>query len=250
MAIASFGPFHVNWLHYYPELWRGVLRTVAYTLGSFAGAVALGLILALMRRSRSRIARTVSTIYIEALRNTPLLTEIFVVYFGLGSIGLKLSVFASGTISLLAFYAAYLAEIFRGALAAVPPGQMEAGQALGLSEMATLRKIVLPQAARVALPGTATMFVDCLKSTSLLVTIAAAELMTVGQLIAAATFRAMEVYLVIGAIYFLLAFPLSRLLMVLERKIERGDPITPGRRQLRRMVVAGAGLGPAGSGIG
>jgi polar amino acid transport system permease protein len=143
------------------------------------------------------------------------------------------------------FYAAYLSEIFRSALGGVHAGQREGAQALGMSRMRTFRTVVLPQAVRLALPGTSTMLVDLLKSTSLLVTIAAGELMSQAQLIASETFRAMEVYLVIAALYFAVCYPLSQLLLLLERKVAAGVALTPGRR--RRLARARALLETTGS---
>ena len=113
-----------------------------------------------------------------------------------------------------------------------------------MSRMRSFRQVIMPQALRLALPGTATMGVDLLKSTSLLVTIAAGELMSQAQLIASETFRAMEVYLVIAAIYFAVCYPLSQLLLLLERKVRAGTPLTPGRRRrvrkTRALLAAGA----------
>jgi len=147
-------------------------------------------------------------------------------------------VFAAGTLSLVVFYAAYLSEIFRSAIAGVHPGQREAAQALGLSQVATFVRVVFPQALRQALPGTNTMLVDLLKSTSLLVTISAAELMSQAQLITSATFRALEVYLVVAAIYFALCYPLSQALLWLERRVRAGTPLSPRRRRRLRTAAA------------
>ncbi|WP_037886394.1 ABC transporter permease subunit, partial [Streptomyces sp. NRRL S-646] len=132
----------------------------------------------------------------------------------------------------------YLSEIFRAAISGVHAGQTEAGEALGLGKAGIFAHVVLPQAVRQALPGTNTMLVDLLKSTSLLVTVSAAELMSEGRLITSATFRALEVYLVISAIYFALCYPLSQSLLLLERKVRAGVPLSPRRR--RRMRAARA----------
>ena len=180
----------VQWGLYTSDLFSALLKTLEYTVLGFVGAVLLGLALALMRRSQTRVVRLPAGIYTELFKNIPLLAIIFITYFGLGSIGLRLSALAAGSLSLVIFYAAYLSEIFRAALGGVPPGQQEGAQALGMSRMRTFRQVIMPQALRLALPGTATMGVDLLKSTSLLVTIAAGELMSQAQLIASETFRA------------------------------------------------------------
>ena len=232
------GVFKVHWSDYSSDLLQGLIKTLEYTVGGFAGAAALGLVLALMRLSSLRLLRAPAAIYTELFKNIPLLAIIFLTYFGLASQGVKLSVFAAGTLSLIIFYAAYLSEIFRGAIGGVHPGQQEAAEALGLSRRSTFAHVVFPQALRSALPGTNTMLVDLLKSTSLLVTISAAELMSQGQLIASETFRALEVYVVISILYFALCYPLSQGLLWFERQIRGGVPLTPPRR--RRMRIARA----------
>jgi polar amino acid transport system permease protein len=230
--------FHVHWSDYTPDLVQALIKTVEYTVASFIGAALLGLVLALLRLSPTRLLRIPAAVYTELFKNVPLLAIIFLTYFGLASEGIKLGVFEAGCLSLIVFYAAYLSEIFRSAIGGVHHGQREAAEALGLSRWATFAHVVFPQALRSALPGTNTMLVDLLKSTSLLVTISAAELMSQGQLIASETFRALEVYAVISAIYFALCYPLSQALLWFERQVRAGVPLLPRRR--RRMQAARA----------
>ena len=141
------------------------------------------------------------------------------------------------------FYAAYLSEIFRGGLQGIAAGQREAAHALGLSEREVLTRVVMPQAVRLVMPATTTMLVDMLKSTSLLITISAAELMTAGQLIASATFRAMEVYFVIGVIYFAMCYPLSMASLWLERRLKAGSAAVTAPSPPHRPGPAGAASG-------
>ena len=234
--LASFGPFRVDWISWAPTLGNGILKTLEFTFASFVGAVVAGLLLALMRESSVPPVRWLARIY----------TEIFLVYFGLASLGLRLSVFEAGCASLIVFYAAYLSEIFRGGLQGIAAGQREAAHALGLSEREVLTRVVVPQAVRLVLPATTTMLVDMLKSTSLLITISAAELMTVGQLIASTTFRAMEVYFVIGVVYFAMCYPLSMVSLWLERRLKAGTPLSPRRRHLIAQVRLAMPAGAAG----
>jgi polar amino acid transport system permease protein len=223
--------FEVPWSDYAPALWKGLQLTLLYTVIGFAGAAVFGLLLALLRLSKSRILRVPAALYTEIFKNIPLLAIIFIIYFGLASIGIKLGAIEAGSLSLILFYAAYLSETFRAAIAGVHAGQQEAAEALGLGRISTFQLVIFPQALRLALPGTNPFLVDLLKSTSLLVTISAAELMSVGRLITSATFRALEVYLVIAAIYFCLCYPLSQGLLWLERKVRAGIPLTPRRRR-------------------
>jgi polar amino acid transport system permease protein len=228
--------FNIEWGDYTSDLLDGLIKTVEYTIVSFAGAALLGLVLALMRLSKVRAVRAPAAIYTELFKNIPLLAIIFLTYFGLPSQGVRLSVFQAGALSLIIFYAAYLSEIFRAAIAGVHGGQREAAEALGMSRGATFAQVIFPQALRSALPGTNTMLVDLLKSTSLLVTISAAELMSQGQLIASETFRALEVYVVIAALYFALCYPLSQGLLWFERQIRAGVPLAPRRRRRLRQA--------------
>jgi polar amino acid transport system permease protein len=227
--------FHVDWGSYAPDLFRALIRTLELTVVSFVGASLIGLVTAVVRLSHTPF-RFVAAVYTELFKNIPTLVPIFVVYFGLASVGWVLGTFAAGCLALALFYGSYLAEIFRGGLQGVPPEQTEAAQACGLSRARTLFHVVLPQAFRLALPGTSTMLVDLLKGTSLLVTISASELFTEGTLITANSFRALEVYLVIGAIYFCLCYPLSQFMLRLERTVARGTPIFPSRRLIWKRV--------------
>ena len=230
--------FEIEWSDYTSDLGSALLKTLEFTVAGFTGAALLGLLLALMRLSPTRALRLPAAIYTELFKNIPLLAIIFLIYFGLPSQGIRLNVFAAGTLSLVVFYAAYLSEIFRAAIAGVHGGQQEGAEALGLGRWATFAHVVFPQALRSALPGTNTMLVDLLKSTSLLVTIAAAELMSQGQLIASETFRALEVYLVIAALYFVLCYPLSQGLLWFERQIRDGVALLPRRRRRLRLAQA------------
>jgi polar amino acid transport system permease protein len=230
--------FSVPWSDYSSDLLKALIKTIEYTVASFIGAALLGLVLAMLRLSPVRLLRVPAAVYTELFKNVPLLAIIFLTYFGLASQGVKLGVFEAGCLSLIIFYAAYLSEIFRSAIAGVHGGQQEAAEALGLSRRATFAHVVFPQALRSALPGTNTMLVDLLKSTSLLVTISAAELMSQAQLIASETFRALEVYAVISAIYFALCYPLSQGLLWFERQIRAGVPLLPRRRRRLRAARA------------
>src|SRR3989440_10341115 len=241
-------PFHVHWSEWTGQLLAGLLRTLEYTAVAFVAAAVLGLVLALMRMSRIRLVRLPAAIYTELFKNIPLLVIVFVLYFGLpetkGVFGgwVVLGTFNAGALALAIFYAAYLSEIFRAALSGVHDGQREAAQALGLGRWAIFAHVVFPQALRLALPGTNTMLVDMLKSTSLLITITAGELMSVGQSISSQTFEVMEVYLVLAAIYFAMCYPLSQALLWLERRVRAGAALSLRRhrrlRTARRLLAA------------
>lgn len=231
-VLAAWFIFHVPWGQYWDQLLHGLLLTIEYTAAGFAGAAVLGFLLAIARIRGGRVFGAPARVFIELFKNTPLITQIFIIYFGLSSVRIVLSVFAAGTISLIVHYGSYLSEIFRSALQAIDPGQREAGMAMGLSNRQVLRKIVVPQATRIALPGSGTMLVDLLKGTSLMVSIGGAELMTQGQIITSETFRALEVYVIIGLIYFAVCFPLSHAVAAMESWMASGKPFTRRRRRI------------------
>lgn len=226
----------VNWPDYFNALFDGALTTLRYTAVSFVGAVIIGLLLALLRQSASGPARLFAKSYVELFKNIPLLTPIFIIYFGLASVNIVIPAFASGAIALTIFYAAYMSEIFRGALLGVPPEQREAAQALGMNRLQVLGRVTLPQAFRLALPGTGMMLVDVLKATSLLVTIAAGELMMQAQIISSITYEALEVYVGIGLIYFVMCFSISHLVLAVEKRVLAGEPLSPRRIRLQKRV--------------
>jgi polar amino acid transport system permease protein len=228
----------IDWGQYTPALGSAIVRTIEFTVLGFAGAVIVGLLIAVFRMSPVLPLRWFARLYTEIFRNLPLITEVFVIYFGLASIGIVFNALEAGSLSLALFYGAYLSEMFRGGIAGVPAEQKEAAQAVGLTSWTIFWHITVPQAARIALPGTSTMLVDLLKGTSIMVTIGGAELMTEGQLISSATFQALQVYLVIGAIYVALAWPMSQLALWLESRLKRSTPILPRRRRLWRLTKA------------
>lgn len=230
------GLFKVPWGSYWIDLVHGIAVTLEYTVSGFVGAILLGIILALLRIRDKSLSAIAARAVVEVFKNVPLITEIFIIYFGLSSVGINLSAFAAGSLALIGHYGAYLSEIFRSGMKAVDKGQQEAGLALGMTRLGIFRKIVAPQAILVALPGTGTMLVDLLKGTSLMVTIGGADLMTQGQIITSATFRALEVYIVIGAIYFALCFPLSSFLLYIERRLAQGHPFSLRRLGLLHLA--------------
>lgn len=225
-SVVALGIFKVPWDNYTGALLQGIGVTLQLTVYGFLGACVFGVLVALARTSRSRSLRSVGYAYTEVLKNLPFVTGIFIIYFGLPTVGIRFDAFMSGVVCLALFYGAYLGEIFRGGLEGVPTGQLETGAALGLTPMRIFLIVRLPQALRLALPATAMMLVDLLKGTSILVTIGGAELMSQGTIITADTFRPLEVYLVVGAFYMALCWPLSRLSNLLERKLREGAALS------------------------
>ncbi len=201
---------------------QGAVVTALLSLAAFAIAMPLGVLLAAARMGAGRLVQVVATAYVELLRGTPVLLQLYVLYYGLAPI-LKLGPLTAATLGLGLNYAAYEAEVYRGALMAVPRGQTEAAAALGLGPWQTLRHVMLPQAMRTALPAVTNDFVSLLKDSSLV------SVLTVVELTKRMTIAAVEIRswlgpgLLCAALYFAMSFPLSRLSRRLEAKLEN-DP--------------------------
>jgi polar amino acid transport system permease protein len=205
-----------------PYLLAGAVTTIKLTFISMALALALGLAVALMRLSRSRLARTVSGAYVEVIRGTPLLVQLFIIYYGLPQYGVRFDAFTAGVLGLALNYGAYLAEVYRSGILAIDKGQWEAAGSIGLSRSALFRYIIMPQAARIILPPVGNYFISMLKDSALVATISVVELMRAAQLRVAITFRAMDIYLLVAFLYFLMSYPCSLVMRQLEKKYARG----------------------------
>lgn len=180
-----------------------------------------GLAAALGRTSRFALTRRLAAFYIWFIRGTPALVQVFIVYFGLPQFGLKLSPFTAGVLALGFNSGAYVAEIIRSGLSAIPRGQLESALALGMSRTDAMRRIILPQVIRIILPSITNEAISTLKNTSLLSTITVVELTLYAQMIIATTFRPFEFYIATAVIYLVLTTVLSELAAVLERRNSR-----------------------------
>jgi polar amino acid transport system permease protein len=163
--------------------------------------------------------RWVATVYIQIVQGTPLLVWLFLFYFGLSIAGLPVNAWVAATLAFSVYGGAFLGEIWRGSLIAIPKTQWEAGASLGLSFLEQMRYIIMPQAVRSAIPPTVGFLVQLIKNTSLAATIGFVELTREGQLTSASTYKPFAVYLTVAAIYFCLCFPLTQWSRSLERKL-------------------------------
>jgi polar amino acid transport system substrate-binding protein len=161
-----------------------------------------------------------STAYVEVYRGTPLLIQLFILYYGLPNVGITLSPFAAAIIGLGMNYAAYEAEVYRAGLEAVPKGQMEAALSLGMPRPLALRRVIFPQAFRISLPAVTNDFIALFKDSSIVSVIAMVELTKTYGILAATTLRYFELGLVVAVLYFGMSYPLSLLARRLERKLK------------------------------
>lgn len=191
--------------------------TVLLSLLGFVGGSALGLVLVAMRTSRSTALRWLAFAWITLFQCVPLLTLLFLVFFGLALYGRGSNAYFAVTVALSLYAGAYLGEIWRGAIEAVPKGQREGAAALGLPHFAILRLVIWPQAVRLAIPPTVGFLVQLIKNTSLASIIGFTELAQAAQFVNNLTFRPIPVYLTAAAIYFALCFPLTLAAGKLER---------------------------------
>ena len=206
-----------------PYLLQGAGLTVLISAAAMLLALAVGMITALLSQLPWRAARWLTRAYVEVFRNTPLLIQIFLVYFGLPQLGLRLSAFLSGLSALTLYTAAYNTEIFRAGLEAVPKGQHEAARSTGLSPLQEALYVVIPQAVRISFPALGNNLVSLVKNSSLVSTIGMVELMFVANDISFNNFRSFEIYGAAAVLYVILVLTLTRLLNLTEaRVLQRG----------------------------
>ena len=206
----------------YSDFWfilEATQWTVVLSLLAFVGGGIVGLIIALSRTSQSKLARTLSIGFIQLFRGTPLLLQLFLVFFGAPVLGLEINPWVAAATALTLNSGAFLGEIWRGCIEAIPRGQWEAAEALGLKYSHKMRDVVLPQALKIAVPPTVGYLVQIVKGTSLAAIIGFTELTRAGQIINNATFQPMIVFTVVAIIYFVLCWPLSMLATYMERRL-------------------------------
>lgn len=195
--------------------------TIALSLIAFLGGALGGLTVALARVSSNKSVRLAATGFIRLFQGTPLLMQLFIVYFGLNIIGLPTSAWLAAAIALTLHASAFLGEIWRGCIQAVPRGQTEAAEALAFSYVTLMKDVILPQAARIAAAPTTGFLVQLIKSTSLASIIGFTELTRAGQIISNATFKPFVVISLVAALYFILCWPLSLAAKRLESRFDR-----------------------------
>lgn len=209
------------WGHYIGRFFAGLGVTVELTALGLLVAVVVGAVLAGMRSSPRRVLRLPARLYIDVMRSVPVLVLLFIAYYGLGQLGLKLSSFGAGVAALGVFYASLFAEVFRGGFAGVGRDQREAADALGMGRWLRMRRVILPQAfVSILLPST-NVLSDLIKDTSLVVIVGASDLMAVAYRASSVTFEPMDMLVLAGLMYFALYLLLSQALGRWERNVQR-----------------------------
>lgn len=193
--------------------------TLALAAIAFIGGGIGGLLIAIAGTAPSRISRVLATLYIQCVEGIPLLMLLFLFYFGMSLIGLRLDPWTSVTIALSVYAAAFLGDIWSGCIRTVPSGQWQASRSLALSYIKTLRLVVLPQAVRIAVPPTVGFLVQLIKGTALASMVGFTELTRAGQILNNQTFKPFIIYCIVAAVYFSICWPLSTWSRVLEVKL-------------------------------
>lgn len=204
-----------------PLLVGAVTGTVPLTLLSFAFGLVIALVVALMRLSHLRALSALARAYVSVVRGTPLLVQLFIIFYALPSFGVVIDPFPSAVVAFSLNVGGYASEAIRAAILAVPRGQWEAAQTVGMGYRLTMRRVVLPQALRVAVPTLSNTFISLVKDTSLASTIMVTEMLRRAQEIAAPTYAFLELYTLAAAIYWVICFVLSAGQTRLERHLSR-----------------------------
>ena len=201
-------------------LLQAAVWTIVLSFVALIGGGILGLLITMMRISKNRILRMVSQFFIAFIQGTPLLMQLFIIFFGIPILlGFDVPAFLSASIALVLYSAAYLADIWRGSVESMPKAQWEAGTALGLSWLQQFRFVILPQAVKVSIPPTIGFAVQVIKNTSLTSIIGFVELTRQGQILNNVLFKPFIIFAMVGVIYFGICYPLSLYSKRLERKL-------------------------------
>lgn len=203
---------------------KGIKITILISLIGVALGSILGAFVALMKLSKIKVISWIASIYIEILRGTPMLVQVFIVFFGItAALGLDISALVCGTIALVINSSAYIAEIIRAGINAVDKGQMEAARSLGLNYRQTMKSVIMPQAIKNILPALGNEFVTLIKESSIVSTIGVGEIMFNAQVVQGISFDPFTPLLVAAALYFVLTFVLTRIMNMIEGRLNASD---------------------------
>jgi len=201
-----------------PLLFQGLLMTLLLSVASMIGSTIVGLVAATLRTSRLPVGSQIARVYVEIFRGSPLLITLLVVYYGVAYAGYAMNVLVAAIIGISVYHGAYIAEIIRGGIEAVPHGQWEASRILGLSSTQTFTSVILPQTRKLVLPPLVGQYIALIKDTSLAFIIGLAELTRQGQSIVDRVGQPVLIYFLVAIIYFIICYPLSLWVQSLDRR--------------------------------
>lgn len=212
-----------------PEVWAlladsfwkillpGLTMTIPLTAISFALAMMIAIAVALVQFANIRVLKQIARFYVWVVRGTPLLVQLFVVFYGLPNVGILIDPFPAAVLVFSLNEGAYCSETVRAALESVPPGQMEAGQCVGMSYLQVMRRIILPQALRIAFPSLSNSLIAMVKDTSLAANITVTEMFMVTQRIVARTYEPLALYIEVGVVYLIFCTVLTKVQRLVEK---------------------------------
>ncbi|HEY8892306.1 MAG TPA: amino acid ABC transporter permease [Clostridium sp.] len=203
----------------FPLLIQGSLMTIELTIISVVFGTIIGILTALQKLSKNKLLASVAGFYTWIFRGTPMLLQLFVLYYGFPFVGIQLSPFQTAIIGLSLNSGAYMAEIIRGGILSVDKGQFEACKSLGFTYFDTMKRVILPQTFKIIIPSVGNEFITMLKDTSLVSTIAMEELMRKAQLLYASSFRPLEAFFVTGCLYLLMTTIFTTVFSYYEKKL-------------------------------
>jgi polar amino acid transport system permease protein len=206
-----------------PQLWQGFLMTLLLSVLGMFFATIIGMFVGIARLSKSRWLIIPTTLYVEIVRGTPLMLQILIIYYALPSIGINLDKIPAGVFALAFCYGAYISEIFRAGIQSIERGQVEAARSIGMTTTQAMRYVILPQAIRRILPPLTNDFVAMLKDSSLVAIIALFELTTTARYISTSSGNVFTPYIGAALFYLLITIPVSRLVVLLEKKLGVGQ---------------------------
>lgn len=207
------------------DIGAGFIRTLQVAVLALLLALVIGVVVGTMSTAKGRLPRAVARIYVEMFQNIPLVIQIFFMYNGLAMAGLVLSEFTIGVVGVGMYHGAYIAEVVRAGILAVPKGQEEAAYSEGFNYIQTMRYVILPQMVKIILPPLTNQAVNLIKNTSVLAIIAGADLMYVADSYASYSLNYGPAYAVAGVLYFLLCFPLATFARKYEQKLKDNDSV-------------------------
>ncbi|WP_434352038.1 amino acid ABC transporter permease [Trichococcus flocculiformis] len=207
------------------DIGAGFIRTLQVAVLALLLALVIGVVVGTMSTAKGRLPRAVARIYVEMFQNIPLVIQIFFMYNGLAMAGLVLSEFTIGVVGVGMYHGAYIAEVVRAGILAIPKGQEEAAYSEGFNYIQTMRYVILPQMVKIILPPLTNQAVNLIKNTSVLAIIAGADLMYVADSYASYSLNYGPAYAVAGLLYFLLCFPLATFARKYEQKLKDNDSV-------------------------
>lgn len=216
----GFAEFFTTVVKFAPKFLPGVKSTLELAVLSILLGSIIGLVVVMIKLTKIKILNVIMNVYISVIRGTPLLLQLYFIYFVLPNMGVNIGRFPSAVIGLALHNGAYISEIFRGAIESIHFGQSEAARSLGMTKLQEMKRVILPQAFKISIPALGNQFIIAIKDSSLASVITITEIMLLAKQYGAATYNFLPIYFVAGAYYFIITMAVTKLLGAVERKLK------------------------------